>query len=298
MSTPGAPPLARARALVALAYVVAALVGWLVLRFAPVPDPLWKALAADCAATVAIFAFSFIFSNSSFYDAYWSVAPPLLGAFWLTCAAPDADPLRQGAALLLCSAWGARLTFNWARGWTGLGHEDWRYVDLQAKTGKAYWLVSFLGLHFFPTFQVFLGCVSLYVALGAGGRPWGWLDGVAAAVTAGAIALETVADEQLRRFAGRPGKPAGSVMDEGLWAWSRHPNYLGEMGFWWGLFLFGLAADPSRWRLMLLGPGAISLMFVFVSIPMMEKRQRERKPAFAAYARATPMLLPWFPRKG
>ncbi len=291
---PEGPSLAHARLLILIAYAVALVAGYLTLRFAPVSDPLWLGLLADCAATVAVFVFSFIYKNSSFYDAYWSVAPPFLGLYWLTVAAPDADPIRQGLAMLLCTAWAVRLTYNWGRGWTGLHHEDWRYVDLQQKTGKLYWLVSFFGLHFFPTFQVFAGCVGFYYALVAGGRPLGWLDAVATVVTLGAVVIETVADEQLREFAKRPDRPAGSVMMEGLWAYSRHPNYFGEMSFWWGLFLFGLAAAPEKLGIMLVGPAAITLMFFFVSVPMMEKRQLERKPAFAEHVRTTSMLIPWF----
>lgn len=299
MSTPESDQgsLLRARLWIVVAYAVATLAGYLTLRLAPIEDPLWLGLAADCVGTVVVFAFSVAFGNSSFYDPYWSVAPPLLGAYWLTTAAADADVMRQVAATLLCSAWAIRLTYNWARGWTGLGHEDWRYVDIAKKTGKLYWPVSFLGIHFFPTFQVFAGCVGFYVALTAGGRSFGALDVAATIVTAAAIVIEAVADEQLRAFARRPDRPAGSVMMEGLWAYSRHPNYFGEIGFWWGLFLFGLAADPSRLWPMLIGPLAITVMFRFVSVPMMETRQLERKPAFAEHIRTTSMILPWFRKR-
>lgn len=290
--------LLRARLWVFFAYVVATIAAYATIRFAPIADPLLMGLAADCVGTVVVFAFSVAFGNSSFYDPYWSVAPPLLGAYWITTAAPDADGMRQLVATVLCAAWAIRLTYNWARGWTGLGHEDWRYVEIAEKTGKLYWPVSFLGIHFFPTFQVFAGCVGFYVALTAGGRPLGPLDALATVVTLGAIVLETVADEQLRDFARRPDRPAGSVMMEGVWAYSRHPNYFGELSFWWGLFLFGLAADPSRLSLMLIGPVAITVMFFFVSVPMMEKRQLARKPAFAEHIRTTSMLIPWFRKRG
>jgi len=71
--------------------------------------------------------------------------------------------------------------------------------NLRKTTGRAYWLTSFFGLHFFPTVLVYLGCVPLFFALQSP-RPLGPLDGLAATVTLGAIAIETVADEQLRRF--------------------------------------------------------------------------------------------------
>ena len=84
-------------------------------------------------------------------------------------------------------------------------------------------------------------------------------------------------------------------MKSGVWSWSRHPNYLGEMGLWWGLWLFGIAADPSWWWT-IVGPLGITLMFVFVSLPMIEKRMAARRPAYAEYAESSSLVLPKFGR--
>ena len=73
-------------------------------------------LRADIAATVVIFAFSVLYRNSSFYDAYWSVAPIVIAAYWFTLAS-DAVHGRQVLVVLCVLAWGVRLTWNWARGW-------------------------------------------------------------------------------------------------------------------------------------------------------------------------------------
>jgi steroid 5-alpha reductase family enzyme len=196
--------------------------------------------------------------------------------------------------IALVAAWGARLTFNWARGWHGLDHEDWRYLDLQAKTGRLYWLVSFAGIHMMPTVWVFLGCLSAYAAVAAGDRPIGPLDAVAACVTAGAIWLEARADRELRAFR-MARREAGELLSTGVWAWSRHPNYFGEMSFWWGIYLFGLSAAPTWWWT-LVGPLSITLMFRFISLPMMETRMLERRPSFARYRATTPLVVPRPPR--
>jgi steroid 5-alpha reductase family enzyme len=287
---------AQSFALCTLAYVVAFAAAAATAALVPLDHPLAVAAAADLVATAVVFGFSVAFDNSSFYDAYWSVAPPILGAYFLAFAPEDVNAPRQVLALGLCTAWAVRLTYNWARGWTGLGHEDWRYVDLRAKTGKLYWLVSGLGIHLFPTVQVFAASLALFPAL-TSTAPLGALDGAAALVTALAIACEAVADSQLRAFVQRPGKPEGSVLREGLWALSRHPNYFGEMSFWWGLCLFGLAAAPESWRWLVVGPSLITLMFFFVSVPLMEKRQLERKPAFRDHVETTSMIVPWFPKR-
>lgn len=252
--------------------------------------PIAIALAGDVAATIVIFAFSFAFRNSSFYDAYWSVVPPFIAAYWLwSTDVVGVDSIRQVVVLALVCAWAVRLTFNWARSWEGLHHEDWRYVDLQNSTGKVYWLVSFAGIHMAPTLWVFVGCLPLYPALALGTAPFGILDGVAALVTAGAIYLEARADRELVDYR-RANPSSRETLTTGLRRYSRHPNYLGEMGFWWGLFLFGLAADPSWWWT---GIGAISitLMFRFVSLPMIEARMQERRPDYQAYADRTSLVL-------
>src|SRR5262245_36093140 len=162
-------------------------------------------------------------NNGSVYDPYWSVIPPLIALYWIGNVR-HALPLRQAVVTTLIFLWGIRLTYNWARGWPGLHHEDWRYIDLYA-AGMPKWFISFFGIHFFPTIMVFLGCLPLIPAIAYGGR-WRLLDSVALVVTAGAILIELVADEQLRRF--NRTKERGAIITDGLWAYSRHPNYFGE----------------------------------------------------------------------
>lgn len=281
--------------MVVLAYAVALAVAVLTGLWLEDRHPVAVAASADVAATLVVFAFSYAFRNSSFYDPYWSVVPPVIAVYW--AVGPGSvvgEPARQLLVFALVAAWGARLTWNWWRGWTGLHHEDWRYRDLQEKTGRAYWLVSLLGIHLFPTVQVFLGCLALYPAA-VSGRPLGALDALAAVVTGGAIALEALADRQLHRF--RRSRPApDAVLESGVWAWSRHPNYLGEIGFWWGLWLFALAADPAWWWTAV-GPLAITVMFWLVSLPMIETRMLERRPGYADVQRRVPILLPRPPRR-
>ncbi len=251
-------------------------------------DPLWTAFWADVTATVVIFGCSWLYANSSFYDAYWSVVPPVIGAYWAFESGSDGNAVRQGLVLALVLAWAVRLTWNWARGWTGLHHEDWRYVDIRETTGAFYWPASFIGIHFMPTLWVFAGCLPLFAALREP-TALGWLDGLATLVTAGAIAIEARADQELARFRRTPHGPE-EFLASGLWARSRHPNYFGEMGFWAGLFLFGLAAGGPWWH----GIGILSivLLFRFVSLPMIETRMQERRPAYAAWAERSNLVIP------
>jgi steroid 5-alpha reductase family enzyme len=257
--------------------------------------PVFTVWVADTMATLTVFAFSMSFSNSSVYDPYWSLAPPVIALYWVeVSAAGGGSPARHAVVLWLVVAWSMRLTYNWACGWQGLQHEDWRYRDLRANAKLPYWLVSLAGIHYFPTLQVFLGCLPLYAALALGQTPWGALDWFALVVTGSAIAVETVADEQLRRF--NAGKKPGEICERGLWAYSRHPNYLGEIGFWWGLWLFGLAAHRV-WAWTVIGPVAITSLFLLVSIPMLEQRSLANRPGYAEHAKRVSKLLPWPKRR-
>jgi len=279
---------------VTLAYVLAGVasyiaiaLGW-VSGFSPVLGTWWL----DVLATTVVFAFSTVFRNTSFYDAYWSVLPMAVAPAWWWMAVEGSDPLRGMMALVLVELWGVRLTLNWARGWTGLDHEDWRYVDLRNKTGAAFPLVNYFGLHFFPTVQVFLGLLPMALIYFEPNGPLGWLGAVGFLIGCVSVAIEWIADEQMRRF--RATSKKGECMDKGLWAWSRHPNYLGEIGFWFGLALLGADVRWVWWGHV--GWTAIAVMFVGISIPMMEKRQLASRPAFADVKKRVSFLLPWPPK--
>src|SRR4051812_22672290 len=105
-------------------------------------SPIWALAAADGVATLVIFAFSLALNNSSMYDLYWSVAPPLLASWIFAIARPETNSVRQLIVLALVWVWAIRLTSLFTRVWPGVHHEDWRYVDMRKSTGKAYWLVS------------------------------------------------------------------------------------------------------------------------------------------------------------
>ena len=260
-------------AVVALAYVTAAGGAWLAAYAVGPHRPAWALGLGYLVAALVIYAWSLAVDNGSMFDAWWSVLPPL-AAVWLAHAATDGVPgLRTALVLIVVWVWGIRLTSNWARDWPGLDHEDWRYLELYTKGPKP--LISLVAVHLFPAAIVFLGSLPLVPALVWGHRPVGPLDWAAAAVGLGAVALEFVADEQMRRFA-RTKRP-GEVMDRGLWRYSRHPNYFGEILFWWCLWLFALAADPAWWWTVA-GPAAMVVMFLTASIPMLDERSRRAAP--------------------
>jgi steroid 5-alpha reductase family enzyme len=279
----------------AAAYIAAALAAAAVCHWATGLSPVWAAALSDVVATIVVFAFSLGMDNSSLYDPYWSVAPAVITLWWLTQfgGVGGVTAVRQVGVTILVCAWAARLTWNWLRRWNGLRDEDWRYADYR-RLGGGYWPVSFLGFHMMPTVLVFVACLSLVPALSSTSRAIGVLDVLALLVTVTAILMEAGADRQLRQFLMT--RSPGQILDTGLWALSRHPNYFGEVLFWWGLWLFGLAADPSRWWT-IVGPAGVTALFLGISVPMMDKRMLSRHPEYAAHMSSRSGFLPW-PRSG
>jgi steroid 5-alpha reductase family enzyme len=249
---------------------------------------------ADVVGTIIIFVFSYVYDNSSFYDPYWSIIPICIAAYFGILGWENGvSPVRLTVVFSLVTFWGIRLTYNWARGWPGLHHQDWRYDDLQEQNGKWYWLVSFSGIHLFPTVLVYLGCLSLYPAMVMeGGNPLRIWDVLAFTFTLGAILTEAVADQQLRHFMMR--KKPGQTLITGLWRYSRHPNYFGETAFWWGLFFCAMAAHPEEWWVVV-GPLSMTLLFNFISIPMIDKRMKRRRKNYDLVQKAISRWIPWRP---
>lgn len=279
-----------------VAYVVAIGVGAVYLLTGPHTTSLWlEALIADLLATLVIFGFGRFYRNSSFYDAYWSVLPPLIALWWWIEGGPGADDPRAWLVTMVIWVWAIRLTGNWVYSWPGIHHEDWRYPLLKKGAGRAELVVDLTAIHVVPTLVVFLGLLPAYVAISVQEREVFWLDYLALAIGLGAVALEFVADLQMHRFV-RTREP-GEVMDKGLWAWSRHPNYVGEVTFWLSLALFADAALPGHQWGLYVGVVAMFAMFWFASIPMMETRSLERRPDYQRVVDTVPAFFPRPPRR-
>ena len=268
-----------------IVYALALAVGLFV--FARVAGSVFfRVFVADIAATVFVYLVSLPLGNASVYDPYWSVAPivilPLcLRAFGVWSA---------GTLALLCcvSYWGIRLTANWAYTFRGYDHQDWRYTMLREKSGAFYPLVSLFGIMLFPTLVVYFCLLPALHYLQTGGINVFTLLGFALCVCA--ATLQLIADIQLHLFQKRS-TDHSQIIRSGVWRYARHPNYLGEMLMWWGVYAVLLSVRLDLW---LLGLGAVcnTLMFVFISIPMAESRMAGYKEGFDRYVKETHKLLP------
>lgn len=250
-------------------------------------EPIARLFFADLAATVFLYLVSLPLNNASVYDPYWSVAPMVL----LPIAMMEFGKWSAGTiALLVCiSYWGIRLTANWAYTFHGYAHQDWRYTMLRENTRAFYPLVSLFGIMLFPTLVVFLCLLPALHYIQAGGINLVTCFGFALCLSA--ATLQLIADAQLHAFQTRANN-RGAIIREGVWRHARHPNYLGEILMWWGVYVVMLSVLPQRWPL---GVGALvnTLMFHFISIPMAETRLAGYKEAFPEYVSETNRLLPF-----
>ena len=252
---------------------------------------MWQIFIADVVATFVIYSFSVAYKNSSFYDPYWSVIPPFILLFWIW----KQNFILSGTASLLLFAmlfWSIRLTTNWMKTWEGLHHEDWRYIDMRNNLGKSFEILgNFGGIHFFPTLIVFFCCMPMEATLL---MQESILETNLQAYAGFFVCIigvlyEIISDAQLHRFREKNTHQKG-IIETGLWNYSRHPNYYGEILFWWGIFLFGNAYTGTSY--LILAPIAMTIMFWYASIPWIEIKILRTRPAYKDYQKRVHILFP------
>ena len=236
---------------------------------------------------------SLIYRNVTIVDSLWGLGFVLIA--WLTFGMADGFVGRKLLLTLLVTAWGLRLMIHLSlRNW---GHgEDPRYAAWRKKSGERFWLVSLVKV--FILQSVFLWIIALAIQ-------WGqiapqpavltWLDYVGVGIWMIGFFFEAVGDWQLARFKADPNQK-GKVMNTGLWAYSRHPNYFGESMIWWGIFLVTLATSSSWWTIV--SPLIITTVLLkMTGVSLMEKAIVNTRPGYREYMRTTNAFIPWFPKK-
>ena len=241
-------------------------------------------------ATIIIFLFSKIHNNSSIYDPFWHVAP--IPIVFYIASQSSLSIFQQSLVLSAFLFWALRLTYNWFLNWTNLDHEDFRYIDLKNNNKLLAFVNDLFGIHLIPTLIVNASLYPIYIALTS--------DNLNNLVYVGftliilAVVVQYIADSQMRDFR-KDQKNFGKTMKYGLWKYSRHPNYLGEVSFWFGLYIFAVASgSTSIW--LLACPMVMLALFVFISCPMMDNRSLKKRSDYKEYMDKTPQLIMWFVR--
>ena len=170
--------------------------------------------------------------------------------------------------------------------------EDRRYQEWRAQW-RFFTLRSFLQIYLLQGLLMFaIAYSSITIVLAQLPQFTVWTV-VGSVVWFGGLLCESVADRQLATFKRDPANK-GKILQSGLWRYSRHPNYFGEISMWWGLSIIGVSIlQPS----LLLSPITITVLILFVSgVPLLEKKYSGR-PDFEEYKRRTSVLIPWFPKE-
>jgi len=274
-------------AVIALIYVLAFLLGITLFHLVlPLTTIYLAVLIADVAATIFVYLTGLLVNNTSVYDPYWSVQPIVIVMLLIT----RFQVFTLGIVLMMVALlyWGIRLTANWAYTFDSLESQDWRYDMLKEKTGKFYPIISLIGINLFPTLIVYLAVLPAMIFMEKGGFNLFTLLGFLICLLA--ASLQLFADIQMQKYRNSPHDKA-KIIDVGLWKYSRHPNYLGEILMWWGVFIMMFSVNTTLW---IYGIGALlnTGMFFFISIPMAEKRLAGYKQGFAEYKNRTRVLLP------
>ena len=239
-------------------------------------------------ATLIIFLFSNIHKNSRIYDPFWHVAPiPIV--FYIA----NQSSLSYFEQTLVLSAflfWALRLTYNWFLNWVNLEHEDFRYIDLKNNKKLLAFVYDLFGIHLIPTLIVNASLYPIYVALSSDNLNDLIYFGFILIILA--VTLQYISDTQMRNFR-KDKNNSVKTMRYGLWKYSRHPNYLGEVTFWFGIYIFALASESALiW--LLASPLTMLALFVFISCPMMDNRSLEKRSDYKEYMDKTPQLFMWY----
>jgi steroid 5-alpha reductase family enzyme len=240
---------------------------------------------------LAVWALSIRLRDVSIIDPVWG---PAFGVVALVAAvAGTGDQARRWLLFALTAAWGLRLGWHLTRRKLGEPEEDRRYAAMRERKGDAFAVWSLWAI--FGTQGLLVLIVSLPVQV-ASQR----LAALAATAIPGVIvflvglAFEAIGDEQLRRFKADPSSK-GKVMDHGLWRYTRHPNYFGDVCVWWGLWLVALPAGGVWWTFV--GPLVMTLLLVRVSgKAMLERDIGKRRPGYSDYIKRTSGFFPLPPK--
>lgn len=237
------------------------------------------------------FIISLILKRNDVADIAWGLGYILLcGVYALTQLPTN----RLLLLYVLVFLWGLRLALHIAIR-NRNKKEDFRYKQWREEWGKTFYVRSYLQVYLLQGVLLLVIISGVTLAASQPEQPaLGLLDVIGLLVWLLGFFFEAVGDYQLKKFIENPDN-TGKIMDQGLWKYTRHPNYFGEATMWWGIFLIVLSTTYGLYGV--LSPLTITTLILFVSgIPMLEKKYAN-DPAFQAYKKKTSVFIPLPPKK-
>ena len=249
-------------------------------------------LGAILTALTFVWMLSLRLQDASVADIFWGLGFVLLA--WLDCLRSPALTQRSWLVAALITLWGTRLSAHIFHRHQGNG-EDPRDQAMRASHGPAFWWRSLFTVFWLQGAILWFVALPVLVAVRAT-EPAALtaVDGLGLLLFAAGFGFEVVGDYQLERFRVEPGN-RGTVLDRGLWRYTRHPNYFGDATMWWGVYAIA-ASTPGGW-LTVGSPILMTWLLMRVSgVTLLEDGLKASKPGYRAYIARTPAFFPWFPR--
>ncbi len=258
----------------------------------PTATAMVGAAVAIAMLMIATWAVSVTLVNASIVDIVWGLG--FVTVAWVVRWLVDGNDHRQWLLVAMTTLWGLRLAaYLW---WRNHGNgEDFRYRAMRRRAGGGFWLSSLLRV--FVVQGVLMWVVSLPVQLGQvpSTPDVGWLAWLGVAVWGVGLAFETIGDLQLARFKADPAT-AGTVMDRGLWRYTRHPNYFGDACVWWGIALVAAESGLGAWGLV--GAVVMTVLLRRVSgVTLLERSLVKRRAGYEDYVARTSPFVPRPPKR-
>ena len=239
-------------------------------------------------STIVIWFIGVLLDTASIYDAYWSVQTP----FIYICLLIKFKNINIGnfVYLELILFWAIRLTYNYTKTFNNISYIDWRYKQIKEKTGKFYQIVNLIGICMMPTIIVYLASIPSFLFI-INDYKFKWIQLIGYAIMLISTFIEMKADIDIHEFK-KIRRDRKEIINIGLWKYSRHPNYFGEICFWYGVAFSYIFCDFKNDCYYIFGAVINNALFLFISIPLAEKKLGKYKEGFDNYKKNTNMLIP------
>jgi steroid 5-alpha reductase family enzyme len=236
------------------------------------------------------FIVSLVKKRNDIADVAWGLGFVLLA--WVSFFLVGHSSFRGLIICILVSIWGLRLAWHIYNRNTGK-MEDYRYLAWRKEWGKWFYIRSYLQVYILQGVLLFLIVLPVLIINKNIGQDINILDIFGILVWIVGFSFESIGDKQLSKFISNPVNK-GKIMQNGLWKYTRHPNYFGEVTQWWGIWFVALSVPFGL--LSIIGPITINILILKVSgIPLLEKKMEE-SPEFAKYKKRTSKFIPLPPK--
>lgn len=237
------------------------------------------------------FIISLIKKRNDLADVAWGLGFVLLT--WISFFISNNYNFRMLIVAILVSMWGIRLSSHIYKR-NKNKKEDYRYKEWRQSWGKYFYIRSYIQVYILQGVFLFMICLPVLIINKNSSSNLSIIDFLGVTIWIIGFLFESVSDSQLSKFIKNP-ENNGKIIKTGLWKYTRHPNYFGEVTQWWGIFLIAMSMPSGL--VGIIGPITITVLILKISgIPLLEKKMSEN-PEFSEYKKQTSIFIPLPPKK-